>query len=379
MSDSSLNLSMTKVEKLLKQCYQERPDIEDRILTSEELASYVGWMVDTVSLRPEFSLSADDLPGFITNSSHTGLARQLLASPKDRRTRSAISATYGQQREQQYILENHDISVNRMLRYMPPQWHQSGFFKVYCTLSGTCPLHVSEEVIPVKPGTVVIVAPDVLCATPCYADDCVLLTFMLRSSTFDRVFWNQLSQDSLLSGFFREALGHTKHAAYLHFETEDDTDLRILLIRMYREFFSPQNYSSQMLNALMSEFFILLLRRYEGTVRLPRTETFYWKHEFSAILSYIQKNYATSTIEEVAETFHYSRRQIGRTVQKYTGQTYAELVYRLRMEKAGRLLHTKELPMNEIARQTGYSTLSSFYRAFTKYFGCTPGQYENES
>ena len=129
----------------------------------------------------------------------------------------------------------------------------------------------------------------------------------------------------------------------------------------------------------MSEFFILLLRRYEGTVRLPRTETFYWKHEFSAILSYIQKNYATSTIEEVAETFHYSRRQIGRTVQKYTGQTYAELVYRLRMEKAGRLLHTKELPMNEIARQTGYSTLSSFYRAFTKYFGCTPGQYENES
>ena len=129
MSDSSLNLSMTKVEKLLKQCYQERPDIEDRILTSEELASYVGWMVDTVSLRPEFSLSADDLPGFITNSSHTGLARQLLASPKDRRTRSAISATYGQQREQQYILENHDISVNRMLRYMPPQWHQSGFFQ----------------------------------------------------------------------------------------------------------------------------------------------------------------------------------------------------------------------------------------------------------
>ena len=188
MSDSSLNLSMTKVEKLLKQCYQERPDIEDRILTSEELTSYVGWMVDTVSLRPEFSLSADDLPGFITNSSHTGLARQLLASPKDRRTRSAISATYGQQREQQYILENHDISVNRMLRYMPPQWHQSGFFKFYCTLSGTCPLHVADEVIPVKPGTVVIVAPDVLCATPCYADDCVLLTFMLRSSTFDRVF-----------------------------------------------------------------------------------------------------------------------------------------------------------------------------------------------
>lgn len=379
MQEQSPDLSMTKVEKLLKQCYTERPDMEGRILTSEELAAYVGWLVDTVAPRPEFSLSTEDLPDFLANSSHSALARQLLLSPGDRRTRSAISSSYGQQKEQQYILENHDISVNRMLRYMPPQWHRSGFFKVYVTLSGTCPLRVADERIPVRPGTVLIVAPEVLCATPCYDDDCVLLTFMLRSSTFESVFWNQLSEDSLLSGFFREALGHTHHAAYLQFETESDGELYALLTRMYREYFHPQSYSSQLLNALMSEFFILLLRRYEGTARLPRTESFRWKHEFSAILNYIQQNYATAGIEEVAETFHYSRRQIGRTVQKYTGQTYAELTYRLRMEKAGRLLRTGELTMNEIARRSGYTTLSSLYRAFTKYYGCPPGQYENES
>ena len=378
MQNTSPDLSMTKVERLLKQCYTEQPDVEGRILTPEELAVYIGWMLDTAASRPEFSLSAEDLPDFLTNSSHTALARQLLSSPGDCRTRSAVSASYGQQHEQQYILENHDMSVNRMLRYMPPQWHQSGFFKVYVTLSGVCPLHVANEVIPVRSGTVLVVAPEVLCATPCYADDCVLLTFMLRSSTFENVFWSQFSEDSLLSGFFRKALGHTHHAAYLQFETDDDTELYALLTRMYREYFHPQNYSSQLLNALMSEFFILLLRRYEGTARLPRAESFRWKHEFSAILNYIQQNYVTATIEEVAETFHYSRRQISRTVQKYTGQTYVELVYRLRMEKAGRFLRAGELPMDEIARQTGYATLSSFYRAFTKYYSCPPGQYKTE-
>ena len=41
------------------------------------------------------------------------------------------------------------------------------------------------------------------------------------------------------------------------------------------------------MNSMMTTFFLLLLQRYEGTAKLPRNEDFYWKHEFSAILSYI--------------------------------------------------------------------------------------------
>ena len=85
-------------------------------------------------------------------------------------------------------------------------------------------------------------------------------------------------------------------------------------------------YQSQLLNALMSTFFILLLRRYEGTARLPRTEDFFWKHEFSAILSYIQANYATVTQAELAQQFHYSERQISRIVQSCMGMTYNQLI-----------------------------------------------------
>ena len=64
--------------------------------------------------------------------------------------------------------------------------------------------------------------------------------------------------------------------------------LEDILANIDRERQAPERYSSQYLNLLMSEFFLLMFRRYEGTARLPRTGSFFWKHEFSAIFSYKQ-------------------------------------------------------------------------------------------
>ena len=139
------------------------------------------------------------------------------------------------------------------------------------------------------------------------------------------------------------------------------------------------SYRPQMMNALMSEFFILLLRRYEGTVRLPRSEDFYWKHEYSAILSYIQAHYATVKLPELSERFHYSEKQIRRIVQNSTGMSFGQLLTRLRMERAAVLLKRGNIPIEKIAYAVGYTTLSGFYRTFSLYFHCTPKQYIEES
>ena len=58
-----------------------------------------------------------------------------------------------------------------------------------------------------------------------------------------------------------------------------------------------------------------MLQRYESTARLPRSGDFYWKHEYSAILAYIQQHFAEAGIEDVARQFHYSTRQISRVVK----------------------------------------------------------------
>lgn len=340
------HLPMTDVETALKYHALQFPELKDYILTSEELSRYIKWLIK--NFGREENKSARE--AFLTNADvHS---------------------------EATYLLTNHDISVGQMLRYMPAHWHSNEFIEMYYVFSGNCPVYFKDEVVMLKPGSVLITAPDILHATPCYADDSVLFYYMVRASTFEKVFWNQLPPENLMTLFFRQALNMSKGTSYIHFETGDDIEIKKLLCRVHEEYQENQTYRAQMMNALFSTFFILLLRRYEGTAKLPRTEDFHWKHEFSAIFSYIQIHYKDVSQKEVAEKFHYSERQITRIIENCMGMNFSQLILKLKMEKAASLLLSEETSIENISQLVGYSTVSSFYRAFCKYYGCTPAEYK---
>lgn len=373
---SLAGLPMTLLETMLKACFQQRPDIHGHILSPDELTAYISWLAHTYGQKAD--ISASSLPVRPSSPQMSRLADKLLSDPTDDSAIAQLASGYNKQSEERYFLDDYDISVSRMLRYMPAHWHTNNYFEIYYAFSGNCSIHFPNEVIELKKGTVLIVAPTALHASPCYCDDGVLIYYMLRTSTFDQVFWNQLPSDSLMATFFRQALSGQHPSSYLHFETGDDAEIERLLLQIYNEYYKEEPYKPQLINALMSTFFILLLRRYEGTVRLPRTEDFFWKHEFSAILSHIQAHYADVTLSELSKLFHYSEKQISRIVQNCMGMTYNQLILKLRMEKAATLLRQNSASVDNIASAVGYSTVSSFYRAFTKYFGCTPGNYMKE-
>ena len=361
---------LSSMELRLKERYLSRPELKDAILTHRELSEYIAWLAQT-------ELASWDGPIPLENVNFTEIKKRINQSPMDIKTKSALSAFFEDQKEERFLLTGYDIAAGRMFRYMPAHWHTNEYFEVYYCYSGNCPIYFDTEIINLTHGSVLILSPTTRHASPCYADDAVLNYYMLRSSTFDKVFWNQLPSNSLMSSFFRYALSHTKHASYLHFETGGDPEIETILQKIENEYSHPGTYSAQYLNLLMSEFFLVLLRCYEGTARLPRTESFYWKHEFSAIFSFIQSHYADMTLSEIAGRFHYSDRQINRIVKSCTGETYAHLVLRLRMGHAAELLKAgAEIDMT--AEASGYSTLSSFYRAFTAYYGCPPAEYRKK-
>ncbi len=365
----SVYTEMTPLEEMLKQLLSERADMRNTIPTAEELTAYISWMAEEYGTT---KLTLDSLPVYIGDESQMRLAKRVLENPSDKQALDLLSAGYALQSERRYILTSHDISIGRMLRYMPGQWHTSDYFEIYYAPNGNCPIHFENEVVTLFHGAVLIVAPNIVHASPCYADDAILNYFLVRASTFDRVFWSQLPESSLLASFFRKALSGGEGAAWLYFDTHEDAELLRLSERMHQEFQEAGGYSAQMLNALMTEFFILTLKKYESTARLPRTDDFYWKHEYSAILSYIQQNFTKARIEDVAKEFHYSTRQVSRVVKTCLDLTYAQLILKLKMEKAAALLQQGELPIAAIGSSLGYSDVSSFYRAFTRYYRTTP-------
>ena len=377
MSDDR-SFPMLAFEQGLKEAFQRAGISPKRIFTNVELAEYIIALMREDAGRTAFAEDAVSQNAVIHNANLMRLVTKAAMHPDDKKAMEELAEIYASQDEERQLIDNFDISCWRMPRYMPAHWHSNQYFEIYYCYSGGCPIRFESSSLVLHGGSVLIIAPNIVHATPCYADDAVLSLYHIRSTTFERVFWGQLRTGCLMERFFREALAHKSHAAYLHFETRADAQIEEILSRIEAEYHAPTNYSAQMMNALMSEFFVLLLRRYEGSARLPRTESFYWKHEFSALLTYIESHYHDQTIDDIAQALGYSRRQITRIVARVTGENYASLSLRLRMEKAAELLGRGVDP-SSTAAAVGYRNVSSFYRAFSEYHGCTPRQHAERS
>lgn len=80
------------------------------------------------------------------------------------------------------------------------------------------------------------------------------------------------------------------------------------------------------------------------------------------------------SVETVSQTFLMSRMQFYRKVKAITGKTPVELIRTIRLEKASELLETKKYTLSEIAYEVGFSSLSSFSKAFKKHYGKPPSE-----
>lgn len=82
------------------------------------------------------------------------------------------------------------------------------------------------------------------------------------------------------------------------------------------------------------------------------------------------------SVSSVAEHFHVNRSQLTRQFREYYGQSLAEFIHSSRLDLAKLLLETHPgRNMEQIAREAGYYSLSTMYRAFQKSGLCTPAQY----
>ncbi|MGO4376562.1 helix-turn-helix domain-containing protein, partial [Paenibacillus sp. MCAF20] len=65
--------------------------------------------------------------------------------------------------------------------------------------------------------------------------------------------------------------------------------------------------------------------------------------------------------------------------KKETNTTFTQYVTALRMEYACRLLSETDLPINEVAEQSGYSDYFYFSRIFKRTKGTTPSSYRTST
>jgi AraC-like DNA-binding protein len=80
-------------------------------------------------------------------------------------------------------------------------------------------------------------------------------------------------------------------------------------------------------------------------------------------------------LRDVAEHVHVSTHYFSKFFKKAAGIGFSEFLTRIRVENAKNKLANSLLPVNEIADEVGFGSLSQFNRAFHRYVGCSPRQY----
>lgn len=369
-------LPMTVLETQLKRSKSKGPSYHDHVLTPREMADYILWLSTRFGHNPDYQFPEYDtllLTGGTVAKTGAALMRH---TNNILNFNEQIENLFLNPSETNFFSDNQSISANRFLRHMPAYWQSSDYFEVYYAFSGTCPVWFEDEEVALTPGSALLIPPGIPRALCCPADDCVMYFYKIRSSTFTRIFREQLSNQNLMSLFFLHALERKSETAYLRFETGRDSTIETLLYAIFQEYVTNNTYSVQMTNSLMNTFFVYLLQNYEQTATVSKNSKSHWKPEFATMFSYIQEHYRSVTLEELSQVFHYSQRQIIRIIRNSTAKTFSQLLTQLRMEKAASLLSTQNASVEKVAEEVGYSSLGSFYRVFVGYYGMPPGQWQ---
>lgn len=98
---------------------------------------------------------------------------------------------------------------------------------------------------------------------------------------------------------------------------------------------------------------------------------------FIAMQNYIQANYQTVTLGDMAEEFHLSEPYISKYIKEKSGKTFGDLVQNAKMKKARTLLRNSSMTVENIAYAAGYQNVEHFNRQFKKKYGMTPVEYRN--
>jgi AraC family transcriptional activator of mtrCDE len=190
---------------------------------------------------------------------------------------------------------------------------------------------------------------------------------------------------NLVCGFFRASYGQTTdlfaglNAPIVEkFGPDDQIDVR--LRSAVGEFLSHEVGSDAMSGALLKEVIILLLRRSLVSINL-------WVERFSILrdpriarvfAAMVADPGGAHTVKSLAGIALMSRSAFMVTFTEILGKSPMAILRDLRMRHASRLLKYSYLSVDQVARESGYDSKTSFTRAFKEAYGKYPNDYRAE-
>ena len=231
--------------------------------------------------------------------------------------------------------------------------------EIFCFIAGKAVYHVEGSEYPLSPGDILLMRPTeahFIETDPRYDYERIIISF-------DPAILQDLDPDSALNRpLFDRKSGKQNHYRATDFET----DAYMGHIRNMLHASSDRLTVLADLILLMKELCIVFDRSAQ-LANQPDTVEY-------QIIRHINKNLSTElTLKELCDAFFLSRAQLCLRFKNATGISVGKYISRKRLILARQKILQGQKP-TDIYSECGYQDYSTFYRAYTRFFGHSPKQ-----
>lgn len=202
----------------------------------------------------------------------------------------------------------------------------------------------------------------------------IAVNFIILPQFFDKALEMLDEEETPLRKFIIDSL-RNNNANCLHFQVSDVPQIQNLIENLIWILMEGSATNQRTLCQATMGLLLMQLLNYTDCLASQRSGD----DTIVKILRYIEENYRTGSLMEIAEQLHYDFCWLSREIKRSTGKNFKELLQEKRLTQAAYFLKHTTLHVDEVGESVGYSNLSYFYRIFHEKYGLTPKRYRDQS
>lgn len=266
------------------------------------------------------------------------------------------------------------IAIRPHTRFAHFPEHSHNYVEVVYMCCGTTTHIANGRKITLQPGELLFFGQGARQEILPAGENDIAVNFIILPQFFDKALEMLDEEEAPLRRFLVDSL-RGGNANYLYFQVADVLPIQNLMENLIWTLMKGAAPNRRTIcQTTMGLLFMQLLNHTERLASQSSEEAATVK-----VLRYIEENYRTGTLSEVADTLHYDLSWLSREIKRRTGRTYKELLQEKRLTQAAYFLKHTSLRVDEVGDAVGYSNLSYFHRIFQEKYGVTPKKYRDNA
>ena len=271
------------------------------------------------------------------------------------------------------------ISVRTHTRFTDFPTHKHNYLEMMIVLSGSITHVIAGENITLTKGDILILNKHVSHSIKRASALDIGVNVIISDS-----FVESLAEDLSQTVFSELVLHNRKNVGagmYICFGSEGNKQIENIIENLLFEL-TEYSADDKILRYTTTLLFDYLSRKSKRLLKLSSRTPDKKGLRRREILGYVQSNYKTASLTELAERTFLTAPYLSKIINDYFGKGFKELLLEERMKRAVELITRTDMPIGTVIDTVGYENESYFHKEFKKHTGMTPlkmrKQYKSE-